>query len=162
MIRWAQHTLVSLRPNPSSGVCDSQPASWLPLFRSLHSLIKCQSLNTWYRQVLETRGEAERSTGRRDRDEVVREAFLEVAVLELKLKIRKWPLSSMKGRESGWADCFSIWWPSEMFMSFPAKASWGLSLGQEEKTKQAAPYLWWGLETQEVQSQHALSLFLIE
>ena len=97
MIRWAQHTLVSLRPNPSSGVCDSQPTSRLPLFRSLHRLIQCQSLNTWCRQVLETKGEAERSTGQRDRDEVVREAFLEVAVLELKLKIREWALSSING-----------------------------------------------------------------
>lgn len=44
----------------------------------------CLSLNTWYRQVQETKGEAERNTGQRDGEEVVREDFLEVPELGLK------------------------------------------------------------------------------
>lgn len=67
-----------------------------------------QSLNTWYRQVQETKGEAERSTGQRDREEVVREAFLGVAVLELGLNTGEWDLSRLKGRAGSRADRFSI------------------------------------------------------
>lgn len=40
----------------------------------------CHSLYTWYCQVQETEREAERTTGHRDGEEVVREAFLEVTI----------------------------------------------------------------------------------
>lgn len=89
---------MSVRPNPSSGVCYSQPSSERPTFRSLHRFIRYHSLNTWYRHVVETKDEAKRGTGRRDREEVVREAFLQVAVCGLQPKIREWALSR-NGRE---------------------------------------------------------------
>lgn len=38
------------------------------------------------------------STGQKGRGEVIREAFLQVAVHELKLRIREWALSRMEGR----------------------------------------------------------------
>ena len=101
MIRWAQHTLVSLRSQPPLVfVTPSQ----VPSFRSLHRLMPCQSLNTWYRQVQETKGEVERSTGQRDREKIVREDVLEVAVLELGLEIGEWELFRLKGRVGGKAD----------------------------------------------------------
>lgn len=123
---------MSIRPNPSSGVCYSQSISKRPTFRSLHRLLRYQSLNTGYRRVVETKDEAKRGTGWRNREEVVREAFLQVAVCGLQVNIRKWALSRMEGRVWGREDYFSIWWPSGM-MSFLPSTSPGFSLSGEEK-----------------------------
>lgn len=59
--------------------------SQLPLFRALHGLMPCQSLYARYSQVQETKQEAERATGQRGGEEVVREAFLKVAIFESEL-----------------------------------------------------------------------------
>lgn len=66
--------------------------SQLPSFRSLYRVMPCQSLNTWYRQVKEPKGEAERITSQRGREEVVRAAFLEMAVHELGFTVGEWDL----------------------------------------------------------------------
>lgn len=47
---------------------------------------------------METKDEAKRGTGWRNREEVVREAFLQVAVCGLQVNIREWALSRMEGR----------------------------------------------------------------
>lgn len=57
---------------------------------------------------LRDQGEEEKSRDQRDRKKVVREDFLEVAVLELGLKIKMWELSRLKGRVGGKADKFGI------------------------------------------------------
>ena len=53
---------------------------------------------------LRVQGEEEKNTDQRHREKVVREDFLEVAVLELGLKIEMWEISRLKGRVAGKAD----------------------------------------------------------
>lgn len=61
----------------------------------------CHSLYTWYSQVQETKGEAEKITGQRDRKEVVREGFLEEAIFELGFKNEECNLFRLKERVEG-------------------------------------------------------------
>ena len=98
---------------------------------------------------LRDQGEEEKSRDQRDRKKVVREDFLEVAVLELGLKIEMWELSRLKGRVGGKADKFRILWPLGRFMSFPAKTSSGLFLGWEEGRNECPFYFRWGHVTQD-------------
>lgn len=121
-------TLVSLRSTPVW--CHSHQ---LPSFISLHRLMPSQSLNTWYRQVQEAKEGPVTRRGERDREEVARAVFLEVAGLELVLKSGEEDLFSLKREAGNRADRVGIWWPSWMFVSFPDEDPPGFCFGREEE-----------------------------